>query len=125
MLTSVNNCHVLQKFANMSDQSINLKKTHDCRWFYALNDTDILLPFENTSLSDNYTPFVNTIIPQSQLGLTQTPVDRPKLAQSTLIGQAVIVLFRSHMTRIAHCHLALIGLNLMLRIATRSKLLNY
>ena len=66
VLTSVNDSHVLQKFANISDQSVNLKKHMTIGHFHALNNTGILLPFDNTSHSDNQTSSVHTIIPQSQ-----------------------------------------------------------
>ena len=66
VLTSVNDSRVLQKFANISDQSVNLKKHMTIGHFHALNNTDILLPFDNTSHSDNQTSSVHTIIPQSQ-----------------------------------------------------------
>ena len=92
VLTSVNDSRVLQKFANISDQSVNLKKHMTTGHFHALNNTDILLSVDNSSHSHNQTPSVHTIIPQSQLDLTQavhqhelseSSNNRSKLAQCT------------------------------------------
>ena len=83
MLASVNNCHVTQKFANMSDQSINLKKHMTTDRFHALNDTGILLTFDDTSHSDNHIQSVHIKIPQSQLDFTQTAVNQHELSESS------------------------------------------
>jgi hypothetical protein len=60
ILTSVNNCHVLQKFANVSDNPISLSKNMTTGHFKALCDKDILLPFVDITQSDLHTPTTTT-----------------------------------------------------------------